>query len=182
MARRIDYYLEHPDEVPTTKRKNPVRIPLTMRERFAQYMTPGLLDECWKWRGSFTGAGYGMINLGNQHIMAHRVSFVLAGGALLDPIVLHDCDNPPCVNPAHLRNGTQGDNMRDMMAKGRGWQQQKTCCRHGHPFVPENMLSKPNGSFQCLTCHKAAVHRAGQKRYWGKVEAEARALAKQYGV
>jgi hypothetical protein len=34
-------------------------------------------------------------------------------------VVQHSCDNPACVNPHHLRVGTQHDNVHDSMSKGR---------------------------------------------------------------
>jgi hypothetical protein len=44
----------------------------------------------------------------------------MANGAIPDGLcVLHECDNRPCVNPAHLFSGTKGDNIRDCLAKGR---------------------------------------------------------------
>jgi hypothetical protein len=67
-----------------------------------------------------------MVNLGRDMrgkqftTYAHRVAYVLANGPI-EPgqVVMHTCDVPACVNPAHLKLGSQGDNNRDCFAKGR---------------------------------------------------------------
>jgi len=82
---------------------------------------------CWLWTGARYPLGYGMVSLGRfadgrQHTAyAHRVAYVLAHGDIpAGPyVVMHACDERACVNPAHLRLATQGDNIRDGIAKGR---------------------------------------------------------------
>jgi hypothetical protein len=56
------------------------------------------------------------------------------------PWILHHCDNPPCINVEHLYEGTMLDNIRDRQERGRyvNWQAEKTHCKHGHEFTPEN--------------------------------------------
>lgn len=74
-------------------------------------------NDCWEWQGA--RANYGHFWAG-KHMTAHRMSYELAYGSIPDGLlVLHQCDNPFCVNPAHLFLGTQADNMRDMRNKGR---------------------------------------------------------------
>lgn len=79
---------------------------------------------CWEWRGSVLDSGYGHFFTGGKMMRSHRVSYELHH-PLTQPIqdielyVLHDCDNRKCVNPSHLRLGTQQDNMTDMTNKGR---------------------------------------------------------------
>ena len=80
-------------------------------------------SSCWLWTaGVVGGTGYGKIQdtRGGRYLRAHRVSWELAHGPIPDGMrVLHRCDNPPCVNPAHLFLGTDADNQHDMRAKGR---------------------------------------------------------------
>jgi hypothetical protein len=57
---------------------------------------------------------YGRCSATYGSTYAHRVAF---GPTPLD--VLHKCDNPPCCNPAHLFAGTNDDNVRDKVQKGR---------------------------------------------------------------
>ena|SRR6478736_2120937 len=92
-------------------------------DRFWSYVDKRGPNECWPWVGyTHQQFGYGMISIVTQRpmLLAHRVSLELSGVAIPEGMnVLHRCDNPPCVNPAHLFPGTQADNMRDMQAKGR---------------------------------------------------------------
>lgn len=75
---------------------------------------------CWEWQSSFNG-NYGTFSLPRRgKRLAHRASYQLYVGQIPDGLfVLHECDNPPCVNPRHLFLGTQLDNIRDMVNKGR---------------------------------------------------------------
>lgn len=81
-------------------------------------------NACWPWTAS-TSNGYGMFWTGKRFVKAHRYAFTLERGELPDlpgwhgAVVRHDCDNRLCCNPAHLRVGTQADNLRDMDARGR---------------------------------------------------------------
>lgn len=76
--------------------------------------------ECWVWTGA-KSKGYGIFcALGRTAVRAHRVSWWLEHGALPTAHVLHKCDNPSCVRPAHLFLGTDLDNARDRAAKRRG--------------------------------------------------------------
>lgn len=77
--------------------------------------------ECWEWTGSKTPVGYGKIHALGKPRMAHRVSIWLATGADLDGkfYVCHTCDNPGCVNPAHLWIGNNSENILDAYSKGR---------------------------------------------------------------
>lgn len=80
-------------------------------------------EGCWLWTGARLPRGYGKIgrDCGGWDL-AHRVSWELHFGAITDGLhVLHKCDNPPCVNPAHLFLGTRSDNMQDCFRKLRGF-------------------------------------------------------------
>lgn len=101
----------------------------TLRERFwskvdrAGPAHPQLGTACWTWVGSKSEKGYGRLSAGKHRaspLRAHRVSWELHKGPIPDKMfVLHNCDNPTCVNPDHLFIGTARDNTRDMVRKGR---------------------------------------------------------------
>ena len=93
-----------------------------MLDRFEQYFDK--VAGCWEWQASKSNGGYGTfavkMNGKFRTTGAHRVAYQL----YISPIesgmcVLHACDNPGCVNPKHLYQGTHKDNTQDMMAKGR---------------------------------------------------------------
>lgn len=76
---------------------------------------------CRLWPKSIDGRGYGQIMLCGKLQRAHRASYMLRHDCALgaSQVVMHLCDTPCCVNPDHLRVGTQAENMADCRSKGR---------------------------------------------------------------
>ena len=80
-------------------------------------------NECWLWQATATSAGgihYGRFYYQKRNQLAHRVAYQLTYGAIpRGKVVMHTCDNGLCVNPKHLKLGTQYDNVIDMYNKAR---------------------------------------------------------------
>lgn len=121
--------------------------------------------ECWLWTGCRDDQGYGRTWADGKSTNTHRLAYRLAHGEIPESAyVLHSCDNPPCVNPAHLRIGTQLDNMRDRSERGRHYNVKKTECIHGHPLDEANTYVTPNGRRNCRTCRAEASRAQRAKR------------------
>lgn len=79
--------------------------------------------DCWVWTGARLlneGGDYGRFHFDGGEVRAHIFMYELVNGELDDGLLVrHVCDNPPCVNPAHLLSGTNKDNMQDKVERGR---------------------------------------------------------------
>jgi hypothetical protein len=105
-------------------------------------------DECWPWLRAHNGIGYGVMTFGGQQLLATHASLKLAGRERPDgAFACHHCDNPGCVNPAHLFWGTPSDNTQDAYKKGRI----TTPTERGHAR-PARIVS-----FNCHNCGVACV-------------------------
>lgn len=78
------------------------------------------MSGCWLWTASVDKDGYAKVWSNGKMVKAHRLFYAAASGKPLSGInVLHDCDNPACVNPAHLHPGTQAENLKERTQRGR---------------------------------------------------------------
>lgn len=152
---------------------------------------------CWVMRGCQTQSkgmhkgspGYVQISYRGARWMAHRIMFTIAHGPIPNGnVVAHNCDNPPCCNPAHLFTCTESENIQDASAKKRHYNGKQTHCRHGHEFTPQNTYLSPAvdkerpGMFRrrCKACVDAghrtpsyiAWARAYQKQRRARIRAE----------
>lgn len=94
----------------------------TLEERLTYKGWQVTENGCWEWLGTrHNKKGYGEIYHGGKTWLAHRASFAVWGAEpiISDLHVLHACDNPPCINPEHLFQGTNADNVADKLSKGR---------------------------------------------------------------
>ena len=93
---------------------------MTLHERFWKFVQTGSVEECWEWQSTTNRRGYGKFWLAGKTRLAHRVCYELSCGPIAaDALVRHTCDNPSCVNPAHLLLGSRKDNARDAVERGR---------------------------------------------------------------
>lgn len=115
-------------------------------------------DYCWNWTASLNEKGYGHFRFNGKTSKAHRVSYILTYGNILDNLVIdHLCKNTKCVNPDHLEPVTQGENVkRGLSGKINNPQTTKTHCHRGHEF---SGVRKDGARI----CHKCSVIR--QTRY-----------------
>ena len=99
---------------------------------------------CWNWTGHTIGRDpwkYGAMKYMGKETMVHRLaaSFYLGFDLNSDKHICHRCDNTLCFNPKHLFVGTNQDNQRDAVQKGRNWNTAKVMCINGHPYEGENL-------------------------------------------
>ena len=131
----------------------PMQIPSNFEKRINK------TTDCWLWTGHINHSGYGRYNAkGYQSGYVHRQMFYWLNGYLPDPpnVVGHTCDVRNCVNPNHLVEQTQSENVRQYTDK-------ITECPKGHPYNIANTSVRKSGARRCKACHaEAERQRRGQ--------------------
>lgn len=111
------------DHTKRRKRSNPMRTWPTDNLTVAERLSRGSIvrkSGCIEWLRAVQ-RGYGVLRIAGKNKRTHRLAYELSFGPIPSGLnVLHKCDNPACINPKHLFIGTQADNIKDMLNKGRG--------------------------------------------------------------
>lgn len=126
---------------------------------------------CWLWTGGLQGGGYGCAWDGRRKWPAHRLAYEIAHGPIPHGLVVcHRCDVRTCINPNHLFLGTQRDNIRDAVAKGRI----ATGLRQGKHTKPQSRSrGEKNGAARLTWGAVLAIRSDGRSQ---------RAIARDFGV
>ena len=145
-------------------------------ENFWPNVFVGEPESCWEWNATLMGNGYGSVRIkkGGSPIGAHRVSWALYHGRWPSSglVIMHSCDNPKCVNPLHLSEGTQSENIQDCVIKGRHKpfrpsSKRKTHCKHGHEYTRENTEFVKDRGYKirrCKTCKRQPMNQLQAKK------------------
>lgn len=124
---------------------------------------------CHEYTGYIDPYGYGDMIFKKRNWKVHRLLWVCLHGPIPEwpeAVVLHSCDNRKCINPDHLRLGTQQENIRDCVSKGRQASARKTHCPRGHAyaehgeyFASDKCIQQANPWRRCRQCARERYSR-----------------------
>lgn len=129
--------------------------------------------ECWPWLGGKHPQGYGRAHSNGRMRPAAQIAWELSNGTAFPAgkLACHTCDNPPCVNPAHIWPGTQSENLKDCVAKGRHRSIPQAHCQRGHEMSGGNRVPA-TGGFRCRACERDNT-RERTRRYRARLKGQA---------
>jgi hypothetical protein len=111
---------------------------------------------CLEWNGWKTATGYGSTYHSGKNTTTHRLMYRATKGEIPQGmVIMHSCDNPPCICPAHLSLGTHAENMQQSIDRKRHFESVKTHCDRGHELAGENLYICRDKRRHCKTCSRA---------------------------
>ena len=156
LACKAEYRKAAGPQIRASKKANP-RVRKTAEQRFAEKYTVNAKTGCWEWIGVIQQNRYGKFAADGE-VMAHRWSYKhyrlpIPKGLEID----HLCRVRHCVNPWHMELVTHAENMQRSDCSGNGglFNRDKTHCKHGHEFTPENTrITNDKGWRECIACRR----------------------------
>lgn len=125
---------------------------------------------CHEYTGYIHPLGYGELIFKGKMWKVHRLVWVALKGPIPSwprAVVLHSCDNRKCINPDHLSLGTQQENIRDCVTKGRQASARKTHCSRGHAYAEHGQyyssvkcIQQANPWRRCRECNRTRYQRS----------------------
>lgn len=136
-------------------------------------------DDCWPFEKPTVGNGYGQLDYQGQRWRAHRLAYRLSVGEIPAGMhVCHACDNPLCCNPRHLWLGTDADNQRDRVRKGRQGGKTKLTPRDVAAIKAEREATGASCGYlaEKYGLESSTVVRILNGESWSPIEADPRAI------
>lgn len=123
--------------------------------------------DCWIWTGAKHPAGHGIMRIAGTYEYVHRFVYEHVYGAVLDGLIIHhQCHNPPCVRPEHLRAITRKQHAAEHGLHGvAALHAKREICPKGHPLDGHDGRQR-----FCRTCAR------DRSREWARRKAQLRAL------
>jgi hypothetical protein len=150
-----------------------------MEKRFWNKVDIKSDDECWLWKGGKDRYGYGRFYLDKKDVIAHRISYELHNNKQIKNglLILHSCDNPNCVNPHHLSEGTYQDNQDDCVNRKRkpvGIHHNSSKLTDNDIIEIRNKYHTGNHTYQQLSIEynisRSQIERIVNKKSWRHIE------------
>lgn len=110
---------------------------------------------CLEWTGWRGATGYGFTSFRGRQRPTHRLMYRITKGPIPEGMqILHSCDNPPCMEPDHISQGTGQKNMQESVERGRHFEAVKTHCDQGHELSGDQVHTEKNGRRHCKVCSR----------------------------
>lgn len=129
---------------------------------------------CWEYTGYVMPTGYVQVSYRRKNTWGHHLAYRANKGPIPAGLrVMHSCDNRKCLNPDHLSLGTQQDNIRDCVTKGRQASRRKTHCPRGHAYaeharhyLSDKCIQQATPWRACKICQRISLRRKAGWPEW----------------